>query len=89
MAGSVIQVDDNEVRDQLPEDLDRGFVGVYKFPDNKRRRVTGLMYLIVALAIGIWSVGSGEPVLQRWAHSRLCRWAYSAYTASLGEFRAR
>ena len=43
MAGSVIQVDDNEVRDQLPEDLDRGFVGVYKFPDNKRRRVTGLM----------------------------------------------
>ena len=64
MAGSVIQVDDNEVRDQLPEDLDRGFVGVYKFPDNKRRRVTGLMYLIVALAIGIWSVSvSGEPVL--------------------------
>lgn len=57
-------MDDDEVRDQLPEDLDRGFVGVYQFPDNKRRKVTGLIYLIVALGIGTWSVSvSGEPVL--------------------------
>ena len=48
-------MDDDEVRDQLPEDLDRGFVGVYQFPDNKRRKVTGLIYLIVALGIGTWS----------------------------------
>jgi hypothetical protein len=57
-------VDDHEVRDQLPEDLDRGFVGVYKFPDNKRRKVTGILYLLVAAVIGTWSVTvSGEPVL--------------------------
>ena len=57
-------MDDDEVRDQLPEDLDRGFVGVYQFPDNKRRKVTGLIYLIVALGIGTWSVSvSGGPVL--------------------------
>ena len=40
LAGSVIIVDDREVRDELPEDLDRGFVGAYKFPDNKRRKTT-------------------------------------------------
>ncbi len=52
------------MRDQLPEDLDRGFVGVYKFPDNKRRKVTGILYLLVAAVIGTWSVTvSGEPVL--------------------------
>ena len=57
-------MDDHEVRDQLPEDLDRGFVGVYKFPDNKRRKVTGILYLLVAAVIGTWSVTvSGEPVL--------------------------
>ena len=38
-----------EVRDQLPEDLDRGFVGPYQFPDNNRRRITGGLYLVVGL----------------------------------------
>ena len=34
-----------DVVDELPEDLDRGFVGPYEFPDNKRRRVPGMLYL--------------------------------------------
>jgi hypothetical protein len=44
-----------EVRDALPEDLDRGFVGPYTFPDNKRRRIPGALYVVVGLgAIGLW-----------------------------------
>ena len=40
-----------EVRDELPEDLDRGFVGVYKFPDNSRRKITGGL----CFAAGVWA----------------------------------
>ena len=57
-------MDDREVHDELPEDLDRGFVGAYKFPDNKRRRTTGLLYLLVAIFVGTWALlVDGEPVL--------------------------
>lgn len=64
LAGSVIIVDDREVRDELPEDLDRGFVGAYKFPDNKRRKTTGCLYLLVAVSVGSWCLlTDGEPVL--------------------------
>jgi len=60
----VINVDDREVRDELPEDLDRGFVGAYKFPDNKRRRTTGFLYLLVAIGVGAWALSvDGDPVL--------------------------
>jgi hypothetical protein len=39
----------DEVRDELPEDLDAsGYVGPYKFPDNSRRRVPGVIYLVIA-----------------------------------------
>ncbi len=39
----------DEVRDHLPEELDAsGYVGPYKFPDNSRRRVPGLIYLVIA-----------------------------------------
>ena len=64
MAGSVNNVDNREARDELPEDLDRGFVGAYKFPDNKRRTITGSLYVAIAIAVGIWSLSvPGEPVL--------------------------
>ncbi len=57
-------VDNREVCDELPEDLDRGFVGAYLFPDNKRRRLTGALYLVIAIAVGSWSIWvPGEPVL--------------------------
>ena len=57
-------MDDREVHDELPEDLDRGFVGAYKFPDNKRRRTTGFLYLLVAIFVGTWALlVDGEPVL--------------------------
>ena len=41
----------DELRDELPEDLDAsGYVGPYKFPDNSRRRVPGAIYLVIAFA---------------------------------------
>ena len=44
-------VDDGEIRDALPDDLNASeFVGPYLFPDNSRRRIPGAIYL--ALAIG-------------------------------------
>ncbi len=43
------EVDD--VRDVLPDDLDRGFVGEYKFPDNSRRRISGALLF----AAGVWA----------------------------------
>jgi len=39
----------DEVRDELPGDLDSaGFVGPYEFPDNSRRRWPGVLYLLIA-----------------------------------------
>lgn len=39
----------DDIRDELPEDLDpTGFVGPYQFPDNSRRRWPGVIYLVVA-----------------------------------------
>ena len=42
--------DRDELRDELPDDLDyAAFVGAYQFPDNSRRRIPG--YLYVGLAV--------------------------------------
>jgi hypothetical protein len=39
----------DDLRDQLPDDLDpEGFVGAYRFPDNSRRRIPGVIYLVLA-----------------------------------------
>lgn len=40
----------DDVRDELPDDLDpSGFVGAYRFPDNSRRRVPGAIYVVLAV----------------------------------------
>ena len=46
----------DEIRDELPSDLNvTAFVGPYKFPDNSRRRIPGLIYLVVAaLSFALW-----------------------------------
>jgi hypothetical protein len=45
MARSLIIMSD-EIRDELPDDLQPGeFVGAYLFPDNSRRRWPGVIYL--------------------------------------------
>jgi hypothetical protein len=39
----------DDQRDELPDDLDAtGFVGPYRFPDNSRRRIPGVIYLAFA-----------------------------------------
>ncbi len=41
--------DDGDIRDELPADLNVAeFVGAYQFPDNSRRRIPGIIYLVVA-----------------------------------------
>jgi hypothetical protein len=41
----------DELRDELPADLNpQGFVGAYRFPDNSRRRIPGVIYLVLAAA---------------------------------------
>ena len=57
MEGNAVNdVNSNEIRDQLPSDLDvSAFVGPYQFPDNSRRRIPGYLYLgIAALSLLLW-----------------------------------
>lgn len=50
------EIADDQVSDELPEDLDAaGYVGPYTFPDNDRRRIPGLIYLVLG---GITVVGT-------------------------------
>lgn len=53
-------VDPAELRDELPEDLDRGFVGPYQFPDNKRRRIPAVMYLVLGLGAAAIGLAAGD-----------------------------
>jgi hypothetical protein len=47
--------DEERPGDQLPEDLDvTAYVGPYTFPDIKRRRIAGTIYLVVA-AGALWA----------------------------------
>jgi hypothetical protein len=53
-----------EHRDELPDDLDAaGYVGPYTFPDNKRRRSPGALYLVTGAALlALWFL-RGDAVL--------------------------
>ena len=55
-------VDDAEVTDALPDDLDvSGFVGPYVFPNNNRRRVPGYLYLAMAAGcVALWAAKRGD-----------------------------
>lgn len=56
----------DEIRDQLPDDLNAvDHVGAYDFPDNSRRRIPGAIYALLAVTcVVIWRVGtSGDSAL--------------------------
>lgn len=55
----------DDIRDELPEDLDpTGFVGPYQFPDNSRRRWPGGIYLVVAaVCLVAWFVATDSPIV--------------------------
>ncbi len=55
-----------EHRDELPDDLHAaGYVGPYRFPDNSRRRIPGVLYLVIAAAcVGVWQIGhDSSPIV--------------------------
>jgi hypothetical protein len=54
--------DSADHRDELPSDLDAaGYVGPYKFPDNSRRRIPGLLYLVIAaVCVVVWVVSRDD-----------------------------
>jgi len=58
-------VDDGEIRDELPADLDvTGLVGPYVFPDNGRRRIQAVIHLVVAaVLVALWAAFRGDGVL--------------------------
>jgi len=57
----------DEIRDELPEDLDpSGFVGPYQFPDNSRRRWPGVLYLVLAgISLLTYSVANDQAWVSR------------------------
>jgi hypothetical protein len=51
---------DREVAEQagLPEELDAGIVGPYRFPDPRRRKVAGWMYVGTAVIVGLLAIAT-------------------------------
>lgn len=58
-------VDDGEVRDELPEDLNATeYVGPYVFPNNNRRRIAASLYVVIgALFVVLWLVADDSPLV--------------------------
>jgi hypothetical protein len=59
-------LEDGEIRDVLPDDLDAaGYVGPYLFPNNNRRKIPAVLYLGIALVLAaVWALTrDNEPVL--------------------------
>lgn len=54
---------DDDIRDALPEDLDAaGYVGPYLFPNNNRRRIPGVLYLVLAaICLLLWGTHRSGP----------------------------
>lgn len=55
----------DDIRDSLPDDLNvAAFSGAYEFPDNSRRRIPGVIYIVIALAsAAFYAFGSQESAL--------------------------
>ena len=52
---------EDEYVDELPEDLNAAdFVGPYLFPNNSRRRVPGILYVLIGAACLAWWFLSGD-----------------------------
>ena len=57
--------EDEEYVDELPEDLDlTGFVGPHTFPNNDRRRIPAVLYLLFGAAcVALWATRGDESPL--------------------------
>lgn len=65
MAASNSDGDVREIRDELPAELvPSEFAGVYEFPDNSRRRIPGVIYLVSAAACLVaWLLVDSNPIV--------------------------
>jgi hypothetical protein len=78
---------DAEHRDELPDDLNAaGYVGPYQFPDNSRRRIPAVIYLVIAVAcVAVWLVGhDSSPIVNDgwlWAAALLGAVAVVSFTS--------
>jgi hypothetical protein len=65
----------DDVRDELPDDLVAvGFVGAYRFPDNSRRRIPGVIYLVLSVTcLAVYLTANETSVLVNvgWAWAAL------------------
>lgn len=75
-----------EHRDELPDDLNAaGYVGPYQFPDNSRRRIPAIIYLVfAAVCVAIWVLGrdSSPIVNDGWLWAALLLTAVALYSLS-------
>jgi len=57
--------DDEEIRDELPDELDASnYVGPYMFPNNNRRRIPAVLYMLIGFgAIAIWFAARGDDAV--------------------------
>lgn len=55
-------VGDDEYVDELPDDLNAAdFVGPYLFPNNSKRRIPGILYLVIGgVVLLLWSLGRAD-----------------------------
>jgi len=66
----------DDVRDELPADLQPDeYIGAYEFPDNSRRRIPGVIYLLLAAVCMIAYAVAGDSAIVNegylWAGSGL------------------
>ena len=55
---------DEEIRDELPEELNAaGYVGPFTFPDNARRRVAGVLHLAAAIVLVVIRLAAGDDAV--------------------------
>ena len=55
---------DDEVRDELPEDLNVSeFVGPYVFPNNNRRRIPGYLYIAIGVSLVVLHVVADDDAV--------------------------
>lgn len=56
--------DDAEIRDSLPADLDVGaLAGPYLFPNNSRRRIPGVLYVLIGVAAIAVTLAAGDDAV--------------------------
>ena len=57
-------LDHDDVRDELPADLQPDeFIGAYEFPDNSRRRIPGVIYMVLAVVCAVVYLTSNDAAI--------------------------